>query len=197
MDGCFTDVRKVPTKIRHLRACFSMKSEPIHHFSQTLPCNFAVAKKEEMALSFATCTKGLLCRGIAAVAARRPASVAASSVAASGQQPQLQPPPLQAQQIRHHHPDPFNPKTTKGWAAALKVKRKFVHCMCVARTRVSTRPTRATISPFFWLVGACFLLLFRGSKESILLFFWTGSNHSNHTCRFGGKAWFGVGFTGC
>ena len=27
---------------------------------------------------------------------------------------------LPSQTVRHHHPDPFNPKTTKGWAAALK-----------------------------------------------------------------------------
>ena len=26
----------------------------------------------------------------------------------------------QQQQIRYHHPDPFNPKNTKGWAAAVK-----------------------------------------------------------------------------
>jgi hypothetical protein len=24
--------------------------------------------------------------------------------------------------MRAHHPDPFNPKTTKGWANALKVR---------------------------------------------------------------------------
>jgi hypothetical protein len=24
--------------------------------------------------------------------------------------------------IRHHHPNPFDPKTTKGWKAALKVR---------------------------------------------------------------------------
>ena len=145
MDGCFTDVRKVPTKIRHLRACFFRiyifhESEPIHHFS---------LQKEEMALSFATCTKGLLCRGLASVVAQRPTAVA-SVAAAAGQQPPP-PPPLQAQQIRHHHPDPFNPKTTKGWAAALKVKTTFVHCV-LTHARVSTRPTRATISLFGWLV---------------------------------------------
>lgn len=27
-----------------------------------------------------------------------------------------------AKQKRAHHPDPFNPKTTKGWANALKVR---------------------------------------------------------------------------
>ena len=29
----------------------------------------------------------------------------------------------QAQMKRSHHPDPFNPKTTKGWANALKVRQ--------------------------------------------------------------------------
>jgi hypothetical protein len=28
---------------------------------------------------------------------------------------------LTLQQARAHHPDPFNPKVTKGWKAALKV----------------------------------------------------------------------------
>ena len=35
--------------------------------------------------------------------------------------------PLALQQVRSHHPDPFNPKTTKGWKAAIKV-RKFGEC---------------------------------------------------------------------
>lgn len=25
-------------------------------------------------------------------------------------------------QVRYHHPDPFNPKMTKGWKAAVKVR---------------------------------------------------------------------------
>ena len=29
---------------------------------------------------------------------------------------------LQNLQVRSHHPDPFNPKMTKGWKAALKVR---------------------------------------------------------------------------
>jgi hypothetical protein len=31
--------------------------------------------------------------------------------------------PAAAAQVRFHHPDPFNPKQTKGWKAALKVRR--------------------------------------------------------------------------
>ena len=27
-------------------------------------------------------------------------------------------------QIRSHHPDPFNPKQTRGWKAALKVRER-------------------------------------------------------------------------
>jgi hypothetical protein len=27
-----------------------------------------------------------------------------------------------AMSVRYHHPDPFNPKATKGWKAALKVR---------------------------------------------------------------------------
>jgi hypothetical protein len=30
--------------------------------------------------------------------------------------------PTKAVQQRSHHPDPFNPKVTKGWKAALKVR---------------------------------------------------------------------------
>lgn len=31
-------------------------------------------------------------------------------------------PSSKKQMMRAHHPDPFNPKTTKGWANALKVR---------------------------------------------------------------------------
>jgi hypothetical protein len=27
-------------------------------------------------------------------------------------------------QLRSHHPDPFNPKQTRGWKAALKVRKE-------------------------------------------------------------------------
>lgn len=33
---------------------------------------------------------------------------------------------IQTTQIRSHHPDPFNPKTTRGWKAALKVRFFFL-----------------------------------------------------------------------
>jgi hypothetical protein len=44
------------------------------------------------------------------------AAAAPSSASSRGQQ-----------QVRFHHPDPFNPKMTKGWKAALKVRtsRRF------------------------------------------------------------------------
>jgi hypothetical protein len=29
---------------------------------------------------------------------------------------------VRSNQFRHHHPNPFDPKTTKGWKAALKVR---------------------------------------------------------------------------
>ena len=29
-------------------------------------------------------------------------------------------------QVRYHHPDPFNPKMTKGWKAALKVRLSVI-----------------------------------------------------------------------
>jgi hypothetical protein len=32
-----------------------------------------------------------------------------------------------AKQKRAHHPDPFNPKTTKGWANALKVRSGLLY----------------------------------------------------------------------
>ena len=35
-----------------------------------------------------------------------------------------------SQQVRFHHPDPFNPKMTKGWKAALKVKRRRRNFNC-------------------------------------------------------------------
>ena len=31
------------------------------------------------------------------------------------------------QQVRCHHPDPFNPQTTKGWQAAVKVGKDYIY----------------------------------------------------------------------
>jgi len=45
---------------------------------------------------------------------RRPAELKATTTSLIAASNQLQ------QQKRFHHPDPFNPKTTKGWKAALK-----------------------------------------------------------------------------
>lgn len=46
-----------------------------------------------------------------------PATLGGASQALTAQQLQQH----QQQQVRFHHPDPFNPKVTKGWKAALKV----------------------------------------------------------------------------
>jgi hypothetical protein len=34
-------------------------------------------------------------------------------------------------QRRFHHPNPFDPKTTKGWKAAIKVCMNLCVCMCL------------------------------------------------------------------
>ena len=44
---------------------------------------------------------------------------------------------LTLQQARAHHPDPFNPQTTRGWKAALKVRSIRVMRFVFARIYAS------------------------------------------------------------
>lgn len=56
------------------------------------------------------------------VAAMRSPCVAPSGTLASGATCSS----CTSQQVRHHHPSPFDPKITKGWKAALKVRLNFI-----------------------------------------------------------------------
>ena len=47
-------------------------------------------------------------------------------------------------QVRYHHPDPFSPKMTKGWKAALKVGQSTK-----AKTKTNSYSILSTIHLFF------------------------------------------------
>jgi hypothetical protein len=40
-------------------------------------------------------------------------------------------PACQGAQVRFHHPDPFDPKATKGWKAAVKVRDGYYIYTCL------------------------------------------------------------------
>jgi len=60
----------------------------------------------------------------AAVSGARGCGPPAGAAAASSTQAEKLQQRLRVGQVRYHHPDPFNPKVTKGWKAALKVRTR-------------------------------------------------------------------------
>lgn len=70
------------------------------------------------------------------------------------------------QQKRAHHPDPFNPKSTRGWKAALKVRLQDSHYDCFYR-KIQLLSSATTL--IFWnLFLIHYVISFRLRKQRFL-----------------------------